>query len=69
MLVVTTNGDFDDLGRVITLLHRAAYAEGANPAGFSAQVYSPERLAQRRKIKSFFIQEVDRDKIVLAGGP
>jgi predicted nucleotidyltransferase len=67
LLVVTTKGDFDDLGRVITLLHRAAFDEGANPAVFSAQVYSPERLTQRREIESFFIQEVDRDKIVLAG--
>jgi hypothetical protein len=26
-----------------------------------------ERLRDRRRIRSFFIQEVDRDKIVLAG--
>jgi len=32
-------------------------------------VYSPERLAQRREIRSFFIDEVDRDEIVLAGEP
>jgi hypothetical protein len=34
---------------------------------FSASVYDPQRVEQRREIRSFFIQEVDRDKIVLHG--
>ena len=34
-----------------------------------AYTYGTERLAQRREIKSFFIQEVDHDKIVLYGEP
>lgn len=69
LLVVSTRGDADDDLRVIELAVEAAEAEGANPAGFSIKLYDPELLAQRRKIRSFFIQEVDRDKIVLAGEP
>ncbi len=44
-------------------------AEGANPLVFSIQVYEPDRVADRRRIRSFFFQEVDRDKIVLFGEP
>jgi predicted nucleotidyltransferase len=34
---------------------------------FSVHVQTPEWLRQRREIRSFFIAEVDRDKIVLSG--
>jgi predicted nucleotidyltransferase len=34
---------------------------------FSIHVNTPTWLAQRREIQSFFIAEVDRDKIVLSG--
>jgi hypothetical protein len=34
---------------------------------FSVHVHTPEWLAQRREIRSFFIAEVDRDKVVLGG--
>ena len=54
---------------MIQLAIEAAQAEGANPAGFSVELYDPELVAERRRIHSFFIQEVDRDKIVLAGSP
>jgi len=54
---------------VIELAFEAAEAEGANPAGFSIKLYDPELVAQRRRIHSFFMQEVDRDKIVLTGEP
>jgi predicted nucleotidyltransferase len=33
----------------------------------SVHVFDPEWLKGRRKIESFFIQEVDRDKVILAG--
>ena len=69
VLVVVDRGGPDELGRVLRLVDEAAEAEGGRPAFFSALVYSPERVAQRRQIRSFFIQEVDRDKIVLAGEP
>ncbi len=32
-------------------------------------VFDDEWLAGRRAIQSFFMQEVDRDKVVLAGRP
>jgi predicted nucleotidyltransferase len=58
--------DFFRLGR---LMDDAAEAGGASPVFFSVHVYDRARLEQRRQIRSFFIQEVDRDKIVLAGEP
>jgi predicted nucleotidyltransferase len=66
LVVSTRHGRDDDL---IAIKHAiaAAMAEGANPATFSIKLYDPELIEQRRKIRSFFIQEVDRDKIVLAG--
>ena len=69
LLVVSTRGRFQDDLRVIKLLYRAAEAEGANPALFSTHLYDPDHIAQRRRIRSFFMQEVDRDKIVLFGEP
>ena len=67
LLVVSSRGRFQDDRRVIMLLMDAAEAEGANPAVFSTKVYDPDHIAQRRSIRSFFMQEVDRDKIVLFG--
>jgi predicted nucleotidyltransferase len=67
LLVVSTRGEPNDDLRVIELVFEAAEAEGANPARFSIKLYDPELVAQRRRVQSFFMQEVDRDKIVLAG--
>jgi hypothetical protein len=39
---------------------------GAVAFSFSVHVGTPEWLEQRRAIRSFFIAEVDRDKVVLA---
>ena len=69
LLVVATRGRLDDDLCVIKLVHEAAKREGARPAFFSAKLYDPELIAQRREIRSFFMQEVDRDKIVLHGEP
>jgi predicted nucleotidyltransferase len=49
----------DDVGSELGL-------DGLSP-WFSVHVNTPEWLAQRRAIKSFFIAEVDRDKIVVEG--
>jgi predicted nucleotidyltransferase len=68
-LIVVTPAGWKDLHRVTDLLNRAADVEGANWAFFSVFVFTPEHIAQRREIRSFFLQEVDRDKIVLAGEP
>lgn len=69
LLVVLRGATLDDHFRVGRLVDQAADAEGANPAYFAAHVYTPERVEQRRSIRSFFMQEVDRDKVVLAGEP
>jgi predicted nucleotidyltransferase len=66
-VIVVTPGGWRDLHRVTQLMDDAANAEGANGSFFSVYVDTPEYIAQRREIRSFFIQEVDRDKIVLAG--
>jgi predicted nucleotidyltransferase len=69
LLVVASHDTRDDRLRIEQCVDRAAETEGANPFGFSVHVYEPERIAQRREIRSFFIQEVDRDKVVLFGEP
>lgn len=66
LMVVTRNG-LDDARTVNRALFDAAEGEGTNPFLFSAQVADPAWLADRRRIESFFIQEVDRDKIVVHG--
>jgi predicted nucleotidyltransferase len=67
LLVVAARGRLNDDLRVIELGYKAADAEGLNPAFFSTKLYDPDLIAQRREIRSFFFQEVDRDKIVLFG--
>lgn len=42
-------------------------AEGDSPPYYSLRVYDAARLRNRRQIRSFFFQEVDRDKLVLSG--
>ena len=69
LLVVSTRSGWDDHGRAIELAWAAAEAEDANPLTFSVKLYDPALVADRRRIRSFFFQEVDRDKIVLAGEP
>jgi len=50
-------------------LYDAAEGEGANPFRFSVQVFDRDFLDRRRRIESFYIREVDRDKIVVSGIP
>jgi predicted nucleotidyltransferase len=53
--------------KAIELAEAAADAEGESPAWYSIQVHDPAWLRGRREIRSFFLAEVDRDKIVLYG--
>lgn len=55
--------------RVHRLVDAAAGGEGASPVPFIVHISSPDRLAERRAIRSFFMDEVDRDKVVLFGDP
>ncbi len=51
------------------LVERVAAEDGSSPVDYAVHVWTPEHLAGRREIKSFFLQEVDRDKVVLYGAP
>lgn len=45
-----------------------ADGEGDSPVWYSVLFYDADRVRDRRRIESFFLREVDRDKLVLAGG-
>jgi predicted nucleotidyltransferase len=67
-LMVIADGGRDRYGmKVIELTNEVADAEGVSPVWYSVFVSDPEWLRGRRQIRSFFIAEVDRDKIVLHG--
>ena len=67
-LLVIAEGGHDRYGRIAgDLSEEVAIAEDESPFKYSVHVHAPEWLHGRRAIESFFIQEVDRDKIVLAG--
>ena len=68
LLVITDGGRERHFRRVTELAMDAAEAEGVNPFQVSTRVTDPGWIEGRRAIDSFFIREVDRDKIVLAGG-
>jgi predicted nucleotidyltransferase len=67
-LMVLADGSRLQIGlTAIELAHEIAPAEGVSPAWYSFSVRTPEWLRGRREIRSFFIAEVDRDKLVLYG--
>lgn len=67
-LLVIADGGRDRYGRIAgDLSEEAAIAEDESPFNYSVHVHDPGWLRSRREIESFFIQEVDRDKIVLVG--
>jgi predicted nucleotidyltransferase len=67
-LLVIANGGRDRYGRIAgDLSEEAAIDKQESPFNYSVHVHDLEWLRGRRAIDSFFIQEVDRDKIVLAG--
>jgi predicted nucleotidyltransferase len=67
-LLLIAAGDYErNRDAAMDLSAEAAEAEGESPFTYSVHTYSPEWLRGRREIESFFIQEVDRDKVVLAG--
>jgi predicted nucleotidyltransferase len=67
-LLVIANGDRERQRRLaMDLSEAAALAEEESPFTYSVHVHDEEWLRGRRKVQSFFIGEVDRDKIVLAG--
>jgi predicted nucleotidyltransferase len=67
LIVIADGGERRHGAKVNDLRYEIAEAEGANPVDFSVYVHDLDWLRGRRAIRSFFIQEVDRDKLVLAG--
>lgn len=53
--------------RLYEAIGRMGDAEGVSPTLFSPRAWDLERLRGRREIRSFFVQEVDRDKLILHG--
>jgi predicted nucleotidyltransferase len=69
LMVIADGGKRRHGDKVFDLAYEAATQEGDSPTWYSVQVHDPDWLRGRREIESFFIQEVDRDKLVLTGGP
>jgi predicted nucleotidyltransferase len=68
MVVVSPDVDAGRLKWDLTpRLEEFADEEGESPVWFSVLVYDSDRVRERRQIRSFFLQEVDRDKLVLLG--
>lgn len=68
MVIVDPSRDANEFSwALIPLVNEAADAEGDSPVWYSVLVWDIDRLRDRRDIRSFFVQEVDRDKIVLHG--
>lgn len=67
LMVIADGGDRRHGMRSIALVNEIAKAEGVSPVWYSVFIGDPEWLAARREIRSFFIAEVDRDKLVLYG--
>jgi predicted nucleotidyltransferase len=69
-LLVITRGDATrDRQRVWALIDEAAREQEANPAAYVPHTWDRAWLENRRAIQSFFVQELDRDRIVLFGAP
>ncbi|MGH2879791.1 MAG: nucleotidyltransferase domain-containing protein [Solirubrobacteraceae bacterium] len=67
LLVITRGDRTRDRERAWRLIDRAADDLHANPAPFVPHTRDREWLDRRRAVRSFFIEEVDRDKVVLLG--
>jgi predicted nucleotidyltransferase len=68
VLVLVEDASWDGRMRVRKMLDDVANELGMEALtwSFSVHVHTPEWLKQRREIHSFFLAEVDRDKIVLS---
>jgi predicted nucleotidyltransferase len=71
VLVLVADAGWEGKRLVREILARAAQELGLEDVAwsFSVHIHTPAWLAQRRAVRSFFIAEVDRDKIVVAGHP
>ena len=71
VLVLVDDATWDGKRRVHAAFDDAARELGFESlsAWFSVHIDTPQWLEGRRAIKSFFIAEVDRDKVVIEGSP
>jgi predicted nucleotidyltransferase len=69
LLVLVREAAWRRRAEVQTLAWEAVDAAGENEGRFSVRVDTPEWLRGRREIESFFVREVDRDKVILYGDP
>lgn len=69
LLVIADDASWEGRERVYAALDAAATDLGRQALSWSLSVHvqTPDWLAQRRAVRSFFIEEVDRDKVVLCG--
>lgn len=65
LLVITRRGA--EHSQVVDITHRALAEHGTLAVRFSAKVFRPQEIAYGRAIERFFVQAVDRDKVVLYG--
>ncbi len=69
VLVLAEDASWDDRMDVRRVLDEAAQELGMDALAwsFSVHVHTLDWLAERREIRSFFVAELDRDKIALCG--
>jgi predicted nucleotidyltransferase len=69
VLVLVDDASWDGRMEVRKMLDEAARGLGLEALtwSFSVHVHSPAWLAERREIRSFFVAELDRDKVLLRG--
>jgi predicted nucleotidyltransferase len=69
VLVLVEDASWDGRMEVRKMLDEAARELGLEALtwSFSVHVHSPAWLAERREIRSFFVAELDRDKVLLRG--
>lgn len=69
LLAIADRGESDDVLTAILLVDEVARELGVPRPIVSIKVHDPGWLEGRRRIDSFFIRDVDRDKVVLYGEP
>jgi predicted nucleotidyltransferase len=68
LAIVTPSRDARELSWwALPMVEEEADAIGESPVYFSLRIFDVSWLRERRVIRDFFVQEVDRDKLVLAG--
>ncbi|MGA7704762.1 MAG: nucleotidyltransferase domain-containing protein [Solirubrobacteraceae bacterium] len=65
VLVLVDDDSWDAKSRIHDTLQTSARALGLQPLtwSFSVHIHTPQWLERRREIRSFFVAEVDRDKV------